>query len=75
MALQIASNPHGPSIDDIYARLVGLQQGRSDEEARAMMAALALVLINQIPDTAAVMAAIDVVEQAFTESPSESGRT
>lgn len=72
MTISVASSPHAAVIDDIYARLVALGQGRSDEEAHARLAALVLVLINQIPDQRTVFAAIDLVEKAF-EQPAPLG--
>jgi hypothetical protein len=65
MTLSIDTVPPGFPVDEIYARLVAMGNGRPDEDARAMLSALALVLINQIADPQTVIEAIDLVETAF----------
>lgn len=51
----------GPGIrrhDDIYAGLIALHEGKSDEESLKLWARLALLLIEKIGEDAAVLAAI-----------------
>ncbi len=67
MTLSIDKVPPGFPVDDIYARLVAMGAERSDDDARAMLSALVLVLINQIADPQRVFAAIDLVETAFKD--------
>ena len=43
--------------DEVYARLVGLHEGLSDEESHRASAALVLLLANHIGDEAVIFAA------------------
>ena len=67
MTLRTDSVPTGFPVDEIYARLVRIGTERSDDEARAMLSALTLILINHIGDTTIINEAIDLVETIFNE--------
>ncbi len=67
MTLRTDAVPVGFPIDEIYARLVGMGAERTDDEARAMLSALTLILINHIGDATIINKAIDLVETIFNE--------
>jgi hypothetical protein len=47
--------------DDLYAKLIAVGANKSDRDARQAMAALVLLLINQIPDPTVIDEAISLV--------------
>ncbi len=65
MSLIIDACPADFPIDEVYSRLVAMGADRSEEETRAMLSALILILINQIKEPATVFAAIDLVARTF----------
>jgi len=67
MTLKTDAAPAGFPIDEIYERLVGMGTERSDDEARAMLSALTLILINHIGDATIINEAMDLVETIFNE--------
>jgi Protein of unknown function (DUF2783) len=67
MTLRTDVVPAGFPVDQIYARLVDMGTKRSDDEARAMLSALTLILINHIGDATIINEAIDLVETIFNE--------
>ena len=67
MTLRTEAVPAGFPVDDIYARLIGMGAERGDDEARAMLSALTLILINHIGDATIINEAIDLVEIIFNE--------
>jgi hypothetical protein len=55
--------------DRIYARLLALAHGRSDEEARAALSALVFLLINHIGDESAIDEAFSIIEHLPMSPP------
>lgn len=60
-ALNVTANIRRP--DEVYARLVALHDGLSDEESLRAFAALVLLLVNHIGDESVVFAAIDAARR------------
>jgi len=59
MSLRLEA-PQGFPNDDIYEKLIAMGLDRSDREARQAVAALVLLLINQIDNLSLVYEAIDM---------------
>jgi Protein of unknown function (DUF2783) len=74
--LNLAANTRRP--DEVYARLLSLQDGLSDGECLRAFAALVLLLANHIGDESVVFSAIDAARrqlrpQAGSSAPPPAG--
>jgi hypothetical protein len=57
------------SPDDVYAAILSLAHGLSDDDARSALAGFALLLANHIGDDAIIFEAIAAVREAVTAHP------
>lgn len=55
---KLKTEPNLSVPDDIYQLLIGLYQGKSDDESRRLNARLILLLVNHIGDTDVIREAI-----------------
>lgn len=60
---RLITDPNVERHDDIYARLIELHAGKSEQESALLNARLILLLINHLGDTEAVMEAIALAAQ------------
>lgn len=74
MILRLDQCPAEFPVDEVYARLVAMGANRDGEEARAMLSALTLVLVNHIGDASIIFDAIELVEATFNAKAPARGR-
>jgi hypothetical protein len=65
--MELITTPNIDDADGIYARLIALHDGRSEDESMAINARLILLLINHIGDVAVVQEAIRAAAQVEGE--------
>ncbi len=58
----LITTPNLSGVDDVYARLIELHAGLSDEESMRANARLILILINHVGDLEAVSQAIELAK-------------
>ena len=65
---ELTTSPNIPDPDDMYARLIAVHDGLSEEESMALNARLVLILANHIGDPEVLHAALRMARDPGAES-------